>query len=128
MMLSWKLFLLIAVLCVAATWTHGEAQTVIAVDLNKAKLSWDWTQGAGGMVEEFRVKCGNTSGNYTRVTSLANPAAREVAVRDAIAGSGNWFCVVTAANQFGESGVSNEVPFVAGAAPSSPTNTRVTAQ
>lgn len=103
------------------------AQT-ISVDINRAKIAWDWAQGTGGVPTEFRVKCGNATGVYTKITVLAGIAVREANVRDVITGSGNWFCAVSVANQFGESAMSNEVPFSAGAAPSSPTNTRVTAQ
>lgn len=106
----------------------AEAQTILTVDLNKAQLQWDWTQGTGGAVDEFRMYCGPQAGQYTKTTVLTNPAARTLAVKDAITGSGNWFCAVSAANRYGESVKSNEVPFDAGAIPSSPTNNRVTAQ
>lgn len=97
----------------------GQAMAqVISVDINRAKLSWTWTQGTGGLASEFRVKCGQTTGVYTRTTIVAYPATI-ANVKDVITGNGNWFCAVTAANSFGESGLSNEVPFVAGAAPSS---------
>ena len=104
---------------------------VIAVDMNKAKLMWDWTQGAApndGTPDEFRVKCGGVSGTYTKITVVVGSAVRELPVKSAITGSGDWFCVVTAANQFGESGPTNEVPFVAGVGPSSPTNLVIQAQ
>lgn len=103
------------------------AQTTVAVDINNAKLAWDWSQGTGGPPDEFRVKCGSSTGNYSRVTSVG-PTARELSVKAAITGSGNWFCAVSAANQFGESANSNEVNFAAGASPSSPTGLRVSAQ
>ena len=122
-----KIVLLSALLLSLAIWTSAQAQTSVAVDINKAKLMWDWTQGTGGVPAEFLVKCGTTSQNYTRITSVA-PTLRELSVSSAITGSGNWFCTVSAANQFGESANGNEVPFVAGAVPSSPTNMRVTAQ
>ena len=105
----------------------ARAQTVVSVDIRKAKLHWDWTRGTGGTADEFRVKCGNTGGNYSKITILADPAAREIPLQQAITGSGNWFCVVTAANQYGESGPSNEIPFSAGDIPSGPTNLTVQA-
>ena len=114
-----------AVLVVTA---EGRAQS-IAVDINRAKLAWTWTPDAtSGTPSEFRMKCGATSGNYTKVTVVADSNAREMAVKDAITGNGNWFCAVSAANQFGESGLSNEVPFVAGAAPSGGLKLTVQAQ
>lgn len=120
-----SILIILAVLMISVT---AQAQTTISVDINKAKLAWDWTQGTGGIPTEFRVKCGAATGNYSRVTTLADPAARGANIRDVITGSGNWFCAVTAANAFGESVPSNEVNFSAGAAPSAPTNARVSAQ
>lgn len=99
------------------------AQPII-VDLNRAQLAWQWSKGTGSDVNEFRVKCGQSSGAYTKVTVYPNPAQRTAQVRDVIAGSGVWYCIVTAANQYGEA-ASNEVPFDAGAAPSSPFNLQV---
>mgnify|MGYP001607418286 CR=1 FL=1 len=106
----------------------GLAQTTISVDIDKATLSWAWTQGIGGAVSEFRMKCGQTTGVYTKVTALADPAARSTPVKTAIAGPGNWFCAVTAANQFGESGLSNEIAFAAGNVPMAPTGLQIIAQ
>ena len=121
------MFFVLFMLALPAT---ARAQTTISVDMNKAKLRWTWAQGDPqqfGPVEEFRIKCGQVSKTYTKITSVG-PTARELAVSSAIAGSGNWFCVVTAFNAFGESGASNEVPFAAGAAPSAPVNALIVAQ
>lgn len=120
--------ILLAILFVGVMAGSVSAQTTIAVDIAKAKLAWDWTQGTGGVPTEFRVKCGAASGVYTKITTIADPAARSANIRDVITGSGNWFCAVSAANQFGESANSNEVFFAAGAAPLAPTNARVSAQ
>ena len=105
-----------------------QAQTVISVDITKAQLMWSWAQSTGGVAAEFRVKCGNTAGTYTKVSVLADSAAREIPVASAITGPGNWFCVVSAANQFGESGPSNEVNFAAGNAPLAPSGLQIIAQ
>ena len=123
----WKGAILAITMGLAA---EAAAQSVVAVDINRAKLRWQWVQGAppaDGTPDEFRVKCGQASGNYTRTTVVAYPTL-EVAVKTAITGSGNWFCVVTAANQFGESGNSNELPFAAGAVPSGPSSLTILAQ
>jgi hypothetical protein len=116
----------IAVLCLAG---QSEAQTAIAVDINRAKLSWDWVQVAptDSIPDDFVVKCGQSTGNYTKLTPVVFPT-KQVAVKDAIAGNGSWFCVVTARNQFGESLPSNEVNFTAGNIPGSATNLTVSAQ
>ena len=107
--------------------TELAAQTVISVDINKARLQWDWTQGTGGAVDKFNVKCGTTPTTVSKVTTIADPAARSANIRDVITGSGQWYCAVNAENGFGVSGDSNQVPFAAGAAPSAPANSRVTA-
>ena len=106
----------------------ASAQTVISVDITKARLSWTWTQGTGGAVAEFRVKCGPSAGTYTSTTVLTDPAARSVPVQQVVSGPGNYFCVVVAANQFGESGPTNEVNFTAGNAPAAPSGLQITAQ
>ena len=108
--------LFLALLAVLAFAAAAEAQTV-QVDINRATLLWTWTADPdSGPVDEFRLKCGNQSGNYTKITSIAG-TARELAVKSAITGQGNWFCAVTAANAIGESGASNEVNFAAAAGP-----------
>lgn len=113
----------------AAAPTYAQTPpTSIAVDYTKAKLSWGWTQGTGGMVEEFRVKCGASAGAYTRTKVLTDPAVRSVLIKDVIGTVGRYFCVVTAANATGESGPSNEVAFDAGLVPFAPSAVTVTAQ
>ena len=104
------------------------AQTTLAVDINRAMLSWEWTPSTGGAVSEFRVKCGTVTGSYSKITILADQAARTMPVKNAIAGAGTWFCVATAANPFGESGPTNEVTFDAGVVPVSPANLSVQVQ
>ena len=115
-----------AVLCALPRVTV--AQTVISVDITKARLLWTWTQGTGGAATEFLVKCGAATGIYTAVTRLADPAARSVAVSAVVSGLGPYFCVVSAANQFGQSPNSNEVAFAAGVAPLAPTNLLIEVQ
>jgi hypothetical protein len=104
------------------------AQTTVAVDISKAKLAWSWSQGSGSAATQFIVKCGTTTGVYTKITSLTDVTARSVPISTAIAGPGTWFCVVTAANQFGESAPTNEVSFNAGSIPVSATSLTVQAQ
>ena len=98
-----------------------------SIDLNAAQFYWDWTPVAnGGTPTEFRIKCGPTIGTYPNVTIVTNPAARSFPVKNAIAGSGTYHCVMTAANQYGESPPTAEVFFVAGVSASSPSNLRLT--
>jgi hypothetical protein len=99
------------------------AQTV--VDLSKAKFYWDWTQGTAGPATEFRIKCGPAVGTYPTIVAVS-PTLRVFPVNQVIGSSGSYHCIITAANQYGESAPSAEVFFAAGVAPSSPSNLRVT--
>lgn len=123
-----KLILAFAILLITSA---AYAQTAIVVDINRARLTWDWTQGPepnNGLVEAFNVKCGPSSKTYNRTTTFTDPALRSVPILSVIAGSGTYYCVASASNQYGESGNSNEVFFDAGAAPFPPSNFAVTAQ
>ncbi len=73
------------------------------------------------MPDQFNVKCGTASKTYTK-TTVISAAVQTANVDLVINGFGTWFCVVTASNGFGESGPTNEVSFLAGAIPVSPTN------
>ena len=116
----------ILLLALFAQLAYG--QTTLAVDLDRAALTWNYTQGTGGAVEEFRMHCGPSTGNYDTMLAIADPAARSVPVRDVVSGRGRYFCAVSAANIAGESAVSNEVFFDAETIPVAPTNLSVTAQ
>ena len=96
-----------------------------AVDLNAANFYWDWSQGTGGPVESFRIKCGPSTGTYTTTAVVGQPTARQYPVRQVIGGAGAYYCVITALNASGESPPSGEVFFVAGVTPSTPSNFRV---
>ena len=111
--------------CLAApAW----GQTVIAVDLQKANLSWDWAQGTGSAATEFRVYCQPVGGPPAAPTILTDPTVRTVPLRSVVTALGQYTCAVTAANEFGESARSNEVAFRAGTVPPAPTNLRILAQ
>lgn len=119
--------LLLALTLLALCAVPAAGQTIIAVDINKAKLYWTWTKGTGGDATEFRVKYGQATGTYTKTTPVPAPATTTALV-SAIAGPGQWYCVVTAANEFGESPPSNEIAFRAGQVPSSPNDLVIQAQ
>ena len=90
---------------------HGAANTV---DFDHARLSW--TPGVGGgTTTTFRVKCGVAAGAYTLTADVAPPAT-SILVKTVVRTPGTYYCVVTAANQFGESVPSKEVKFTAAAA------------
>lgn len=93
------------------------AQTTLAVDIRKAEFTWAWVPGNGGAVEEFRIKCGAALGTYTITKAIADPAARSYPVLGVVPSVGNYFCVISVANQFGESPNSAEVSFNAGDIP-----------
>lgn len=104
------------------------AQTVVAVDINKSSLQWDWAIGTGGAVDSFVVQCGASPTALTNQTTIPDPAARSASIKSVITGPGSWFCNTLARNQFGDSPPSNTVQFNAGTAPASPTNERVVSQ
>ena len=106
----------------------GLAQTQVSVDINKAKLTWSYNTADQASINQFIVKCGPTSGNYTKVTSVQDVTARSLAVKTAITGPGTWFCVVTAANADAESAPTNEVSFKAFTPPPAPTGLGVLLQ
>lgn len=111
---------ILALVSVLLAGSPAFAQVLIAVDIERQSLAWD-APTTGGAVGEYRVKCGPATGNYTKVTPVPAPATT-LPVKDGIDGLGAWFCVVTAANQFGESGPSNEISFEAGMKPGAPGN------
>ena len=104
------------------------AQSTIAVDITRARLSWEWTPGTGGLVEAFRMQCGPTAGVYTLLVSVPDPAARSLALSAVVTTPGRYFCVVSAMNQFSESANSNEVSFTAGVGPVAPVDLSIQAQ
>lgn len=117
----------IAALCALPLAAYAQTPTTVAVDITKAKLKWAWTQGTGGPVSEFRIKCGEQTGVYTTAKAVAN-TARELTVASVISAPGLYFCAVFAANEFGESGPSNEVSFKAGNVPLSATGMVIESQ
>lgn len=113
--------LLLSLLLILAASTIANAQTTIAVNINTAVLQWNAPTG-GAAPTEYRVKCGTAAGTYTLPPAVVQAPTTSVPVKSAIPSSGNYFCVVSAANQFGESPNSNEVVFQAGDVPLAPTN------
>ena len=110
-MLLRSLALLLVLLCAVPIVTPAaSAQTTI--DLNQAKFYWDWSPGAG-------------SGAVTTTALVADPAARSYPVKNVVGAAGQYYCVVTAANAYGETAPTNEVFFDAGVIPSSPSTLRV---
>ena len=84
-------------------------------------LSANGVQGTGGIATEFRLKCGAISKTYTFTKIIPDPAARTIPLSQVVTTVGKYFCAVTAANQYGESGASNEVFFDAGRVPADAT-------
>lgn len=107
-----------------AGFANAQSPTTILVDFNKAYLMWDWEKGTGGDVELFMVKCGNQSGVYSTTVSV-DKSTFQAKVSSVVPSVGEYFCVVTAKNRFGESNPSNEVHFEAGIVPVGPANLRM---
>ena len=127
--IAMKLILSLALLAFAllATVPAG-AQTVINLDINKASLAWQWTQGIGGVAAEFHVKCGPASGSYSLPIVKIPAPVLTVPIKSVTPAVGKYFCVVTAANQYGESAPSNEVAYDAGTVPAAPTAATIQSQ
>jgi polysaccharide export outer membrane protein len=87
----------------------------LAVDAKKGQLSWAPSVG-GGPVEEYRLKCGQAPGTYALPVVKFSPADTSAQISRVLPGPGKYFCAVTAANRYGESGPSNEVVVVLGGA------------
>jgi len=102
--------LLLAASCLlpAASW----AATAYLAFFDTAVFAWD-APSSGGTPTEYRVKVGSSPGVYTQTTVVAYPTT-EVTVSTAVPGSGRWYAAVTAANEAGESGPSNEIVLIAG--------------
>ncbi len=95
------------------------AQQALSVDIAKGRLSWAAGAG-GGKVEEYRVKCGIEPGVYTLPVVKVLPPATGTPIKSAVPAPGKYFCVVTAANEHGESDPSNEVAVLLTATTSEP--------
>ncbi len=84
----------------------------VVKDLDKAKLVWQWqAQGKSDQASEFLIRCGTVSGRYEFPAVRVPFPNLEVLIKQVVTKPGRYFCVVTAANEFGESSPSNEISF-----------------
>ncbi len=104
--------LLLVVLFVFPPIVEAQAPT-LKVNLKEAILSWDWSQGTEGAVDEFHMLC-------NAISHVVGGTARSVGIFDFITAPGTYTCAVRAANAFGVSDPSNAVSFDAGLAPNAP--------
>lgn len=96
------------------SWAQSAPQPV---DLSKAAFKWTWVQGTTGMVEKWHLRCGPTTGSYSLLKELIDPAARQMPINQIITAEGTYFCVISAVNSIGASAPSTEVSFRAGKVP-----------
>lgn len=115
------LIVLVAGVLVLGINSVVKAQNVVMVDITKAALVWDWSQGSGGMVEEFKITCGS------KVTAVG-PTVRTVVLSTALPGVGQYGCSIVAHNQFGDSPSASWVSFEAGTVPVVPVNLQINVQ
>jgi hypothetical protein len=117
-----KIVLVSVIVIVTVFAVNASAQQVI-IDWDKAMLTWTWTENPGSVTNGWRMKCGQTSGTYTVITDVADPAARSMSAKTATGGGayGVWFCVVVPYNNIspkpGEGKPSNVVSFQGGMTP-----------
>lgn len=119
-----KLVLAVCIMLLSPLIVFAQVPTTILADFNRAYLMWDWEKGTGGDVELFMVKCGNQSGVYNTAVSV-DKSTFQAKVSSVVPAVGEYFCVVTAKNRFGESNPSNEIHFEAGIVPVGPANLRM---
>lgn len=106
----------------------GHAQGVTIMDATKAKLVWAWSQGTGGPVEKFTVRCGLQTGVYTASKDIVDPSARSTPLLPFVGAPGQYYCMVAAVNT-GGAGNSSEISFTLipmVIAPTAPTQVGVT--
>jgi hypothetical protein len=108
-------FLVFFFVCHAGT-AHAQT-TTLAVNIKTAKFTWAWTQGTGGVVDYFQVRCLQTGLTAPVLGPKTTATARDQLVLDVVKAPGDYKCTVQAGNIFGESGGSNEVSFRAGDVP-----------
>ncbi len=114
--------LIILSVFLAASVAFG--QTTIAVDINKARFQWD-APTTGGTPTEYHVKCGPTTGTYTLPVTKVLVPATTIPVKTVVTSVGKYFCVVSAANSYGESGNTAEISFDAGDVPGVVSNLKI---
>ena len=116
------------ILALALLLVPAIAHSQTNVNANKATLDWTFTQDpTQGVPDGFNVKCGVTQGGpYTKITTVS-PTTFTILVKNAMVGTGNNACIVTAENIYGESAPTNEVFFSAGIPPNAPFSLQVTA-
>ena len=76
-----------------------------------SQLTWTWSQGSGGALDHFEVRCGHSSGTYPFVTSVpAGTFTLDVYVATNRE-KGQFFCVLAAVNSAGQS-LAPEITFI----------------
>ena len=118
-----RTIVLVSVIVIVIVFAANASAQQIIVDWDKAVLTWTWQENPGSVTNGWRMKCGQTSGTYTVITDVADPAARSMSVKQATGGGtyGTWFCIVVPYNNIspkpGEGKPSNVVSFQGGQTP-----------
>lgn len=91
---------------------------------------WNWTQGTGGAVTKWLIRCGPNGTVYDTLLEMSDTAGtrRSVPVSTVLEQtSGTFFCIVSAGNEYGVSLPSPEVQvtYQAGQVPNAPAITGV---
>lgn len=97
----------------------------VTVDMAKAKFTWLWSQGTGGVVESWRFTCAQVGQPAPIVKSVADPAARAALLTAVIASEGDYSCTLAALNGAGASPETAPVVFRAAKVPVAPTGLAV---
>lgn len=94
---------------------HKIAGLFLSVFLLTVTLTWDASEFANG----YKAYCGGASGSY------GTPVDTGATLEHPISTPGTYYCAVTAYNENGESGYSNEVFFTIRPIPGAPGNLRL---
>ncbi|MEN6537915.1 MAG: fibronectin type III domain-containing protein [Bryobacteraceae bacterium] len=94
------------------TTGHSADVTVTLQDVNTTILEWSFTLVSGNEPTEYHLYMGRVSGIYTELIVVPGGTTTSAYVRDVAPDTGEWYCVIRAANAGGESDASAEVFFV----------------
>lgn len=98
------------------------------VDMGKAKFTWVWSQGTGGMVENWRFTCQQTGQSTPVIKLIPDPAARTALLSAVISAEGDYSCTLAATNGAGASAETAPVTFQARKVPVAATSLTLSPQ
>lgn len=107
--------ILVAILvgCLLALTVQAQPTSVTA-NIDRTSFGWIYTQGTGGPVQTWLLRCGATPGNYTMQVEFPETGARTIPIGQIVPSVGTYYCAIAGRNAAGTSRLSPEVAFLAG--------------